>query len=194
MAFLDKLSKTVTEASQKTLAKTKELADTSRLNSLISEEEKKITNQYYQIGKLYVSIHRDSYEDDFSGMINAVTESEGKIKDYKAQIQEIKGVQRCEKCGAEVPNGAAFCSSCGTVMPKIQPVVSDDCIKCEKCGAIVKKGMRFCTSCGNPMEVERIATVPEDEIVEESQERKCPNCGAVVENDMAFCVECGTKL
>ena len=41
MAFLDKLSKTVTEASQKTLAKTKELADTSRLNSLISEEEKK---------------------------------------------------------------------------------------------------------------------------------------------------------
>ena len=47
MAFLDKLSKTVTEASQKTLAKTKELADTSRLNSLISEEEKKITNQYY---------------------------------------------------------------------------------------------------------------------------------------------------
>ena len=76
MAFLDKLSKTVTEASQKTLAKTKELADTSRLNSLISEEEKKITNQYYQIGKLYVSIHRDSYEDDFSVMINAVTESE----------------------------------------------------------------------------------------------------------------------
>lgn len=24
-------------------------------------------------------------------------------------------------------------------MPKIQPVVSDDCVKCEKCGAIVKK-------------------------------------------------------
>ena len=89
MAFLDKLSKTVTEASQKTLAKTKELADTSRLNSLISEEEKKITNQYYQIGKLYVSIHRDSYEDDFSGMINAVTESEGKITKHRFKKSKV---------------------------------------------------------------------------------------------------------
>ena len=44
MAFFDELSKKVTEASQKTIAKTKELADTSRLNSMISEEEKVITN------------------------------------------------------------------------------------------------------------------------------------------------------
>ena len=52
MAFFDKLSKTVTEVSQKTIAKAKELADTSRLNSMISEEEKVIANQYFQIGKL----------------------------------------------------------------------------------------------------------------------------------------------
>lgn len=49
MAFFDKLSKTVTEVSQKTIAKAKELADTSRLNSMISEEEKVIANQYFQI-------------------------------------------------------------------------------------------------------------------------------------------------
>lgn len=40
MAFFDKLSKTVTEVSQKTIAKAKELADTSRLNSMISEEKR----------------------------------------------------------------------------------------------------------------------------------------------------------
>ena len=196
MAFFEKLSKTVTEASQKTIAKTKELADTSRLNSMISEEEKIITNQYFQIGKLYVSIHKDDFEDDFAGMIGAIAEAEAKIRDYKRQIQDIKGVQRCEKCGAEVPNGAAFCSACGATMPKVQAPVSTDYIKCENCGAEVKKGMRFCTSCGKPMEAVKSASavsVTEQTVIVE-QDKVCPNCGAKVEDGLAFCTECGTKL
>lgn len=196
MDFFDKLSKTVTEASQKTIAKTKELADTSRLNSMISEEEKIITNQYFQIGKLYVSIHKDDFEDDFAGMIGVVAEAESKIRDYKKQIQDIKGVQRCEKCGAEVPNGAAFCSSCGATMLKIQAPVSTDYIKCENCGTEVKKGMRFCTSCGKPIEAVKAASdmpVTEQTVIIE-REKVCPNCGAKVEEGLAFCTECGAKL
>ena len=57
MAFFDNLSKKVSEAGQKTIQKTKELADTSRLNAMIADEEKAINNAYYQIGKLYVSLH-----------------------------------------------------------------------------------------------------------------------------------------
>lgn len=193
MAFFDKLSKTVSEASQKTIAKTKELADTFRLNTMISEQEKIITNQYFQIGKLYVSIHKDNYEDDFSGMISAIAEAEAKIRDYKKQIQDIKGVQRCEKCGAEVPNGAAFCSSCGATMPKIQTPEPTDYVKCENCGTNVKKGMRFCTSCGKPMETVA-APAAKESVVETAAEKTCSNCGAKVETDLAFCTECGTKL
>lgn len=192
MAFFDKLSKTVTEASQKTIAKTKELADTSRLNSMISEEEKVVTNQYYQIGKLYASIHKDDFEDDFAGMIGAIAEAEAKIRDYKKQIQDIKGVQRCEKCGAEVPNGAAFCSSCGATMPKIQAPVSTDYVKCENCGREVKKGMRFCTSCGKAMEA--VAASPVETETDTTQAKVCPNCGAKVGDGLAFCTECGTKI
>ena len=196
MAFFENLSKTVTGVSQKTIAKTKELADTSRLNSMISEEEKVITNQYFQIGKLYVSIHKDDFEDDFAGMIGAIAEAEAKIRDYKKQIQDIKGVQRCEKCGAEVPNGAAFCSSCGASMPKMQPPISADYIKCGNCGTAVKRSMRFCTSCGKPMEeVNDASAVPvTEQTVVVEQDKVCPNCGAKVEDGLAFCTECGTKL
>ena len=178
------------------VAKTKELADTSRLNSMISEEEKVITNQYFQIGKLYVSIHKDDFEDDFAGMIGAIAEAEAKIRDYKKQIQDIKGVQRCEKCGAEVPNGAAFCSSCGASMPKMQPPISADYIKCGNCGTAVKRSMRFCTSCGKPMEeVNDASAVPvTEQTVVVEQDKVCPNCGAKVEDGLAFCTECGTKL
>lgn len=194
MAFFDKLSKTVTEASQKTIAKTKELADTSRLNSMISDEEKIITNQYFQIGKLYVSLHNEDYEEDFAGMIGTIAEAEAKIRDYKKQIQDIKGVQRCEKCGAEVANGAAFCSSCGATMPKIHAPVATDVVKCENCGTEVKKGMRFCTSCGKPMETISVAPVAKEVAVEVTQDKVCSNCGAKVEDGVAFCTECGTKL
>lgn len=193
MAFFDKLGKTVTEASQKTIAKTKELADTSRLNSMISEQEKIVTNQYFQIGKLYVSIHKNDFEDVFAGMICAIADAEAKIRDYKKQIQDIKGIQRCERCGAEVPNGAAFCSSCGATMPKIQVSASDDYVKCENCGTNVKKGMRFCTSCGKPMELVVIHAAKEP-VVDAPAEKACPNCGAKVEEGLAFCTECGTKL
>lgn len=196
MAFFENLSKTVTGVGQKTIAKTKELADTSRLNSMISEEEKVITNQYFQIGKLYVSIHKDDFGDDFAGMIGAIAEAEAKIRDYKKQIQDIKGVQRCEKCGAEVPNGAAFCSSCGATMPKMQPPISADYIKCGNCGTAVKRSMRFCTSCGKPMEeVNDASAVPvTEQTVVVEQDKVCPNCGAKVEDGLAFCTECGTKL
>lgn len=193
MAFFDKISRAVTETGQKTLAKTRELADTSRLNSLISEEEKKITNLYYQIGKLYVSIHREDHEEEFLGMIKAIADAEAKINDCKRQIQNIKGVQRCEKCGAEVPRGVAFCSSCGTPMPKIETVDPDDYIICGNCGAPVKKGMRFCTSCGKPMET--ISPILDESTNEpEIVDRVCPNCGAQVDGDSTFCTECGTKL
>lgn len=191
MAFFDKISKTVTEAGQKTIAKTKELADTSRLNSMISEQEKIITNQYFQIGKLYVSIHKDNFEDDFSGMIAAIADAEAKIRDYKKQVQDIKGVQRCEKCGAEVPNGVAFCSACGNAMPKVEAFDTNHYVKCTYCGAVIEKGMRFCTSCGKSM----VAVIPTPSVSAElPTDQLCTECGAVINPGMKFCTICGNKV
>lgn len=186
MTFFDKLS----EASQKTIAKAKNMTDTSKLNSMISNEERIITDQYIQIGKLYVSLHKEDHEENFTEMINAIANAEAKIKDYKKQIQGIKGMQCCEKCGAEVVKDAAFCSFCGAAMPKVQAPVENDVVKCENCGAEVKKGMNFCTSCGKPMGTVETANSTTDE----TQPKVCPNCGAEVGDGIAFCTECGTKL
>ena len=124
-----------------------------------------------------------------------LVEAEEKIKNYRQQIHDIKGVVRCSQCGAEVQSGVAFCSSCGTPMPKVQPINTDDIVRCESCGAMVKKGVHFCTSCGKPM-TQMIApeaiSVPVAE--SEGQNSVCPKCGAKIETGVAFCTECGTKL
>lgn len=205
MAFFDDLGKKISQAGQTAVQKTKEMTDIARINGAISDEEKKVNNNYFQIGKLYVAMHTTDYENDFAGMIAAIKESEIKIRDYRQQIQDIKGVVRCEKCGAEVASNVAFCSSCGTPMPKqASAVLDENAVKCTGCGAMVSKNMRFCTSCGKPMadilqgEVANTAatakTEEKSEHVFEVQINKCPNCGVDVEPGLAFCTECGTKL
>lgn len=51
MSFLNNLGQKISDVSQTTIKKTKDLADTAKLNLNISEEEHKINTAYEQIGK-----------------------------------------------------------------------------------------------------------------------------------------------
>ena len=215
MALWDDLSKKASETTAKAVQQAKVLSETSRLNGMISDEEKKINNNYYQIGKLYATIHAANYEVEFAGMISGIIESEQKINEYRKQIQEIKGVLRCEKCGAEVAKGVAFCSSCGSPMPKVEVQDFGKYETCSGCGAKVEKGMRFCTFCGKPMAVQVVSASeqPENLPVNNSVVHTeaapviptvsaysaaviptCSNCGTRLEDGAMFCTECGMKV
>lgn len=190
MPFWDNLSKKATETTAKAMQKAKDFSDITRLNGQISEEETKINNAYLAIGRLYVEVHSGDAEPQFSTWISSIQESLSKINTYRRQVQDIKGVQRCEKCGAEVAAGSAFCNSCGAPMPKVEVTAPQNGIACKNCGAIVQPGMKFCTSCGTP--VDEAPSQPE--AISESTEKVCPNCGSVSKDNSAFCTECGTKL
>lgn len=60
------------DAGQKTVQKTKEMSDILRLESLVTKEENKLEQIYSQIGKMYVSLHTDSFEDAFAGMFGEI--------------------------------------------------------------------------------------------------------------------------
>lgn len=121
MAFFDDLGKKLSIAGQTAVEKTKKVADIAKLNSYIYDEEKKIENNYREIGKLYITMHAEEPEAEFRGLIAGIRESEEKILGFRHQITEIKGVVSCPKCGAEVPVNAVFCSSCGAPMPSEAP-------------------------------------------------------------------------
>ncbi len=146
MAFLDDFSKKISQASQSAVKKTKDITDIARINSCISDEEKRIESMYFQIGKLYSVVHANDYEADFAVMINTIKEAEGAIAEYRNQILEIRKVTRCPKCGAEVPNNTAFCGTCGYSMP-----VDETKVACQSCGKMIPKDVRFCTGCGKPV-------------------------------------------
>lgn len=208
MAFFDEIGKKITDASVKTFQKGKELSDAARLNAQISEEQAKINNLYYQIGKLYVTVHRADNEEMFRGMIASIDEAENNIQQWKATVEELRGVQRCEKCGAEVPRGVAFCSICGNPMAAQQAsAVPEGFVQCMNCGAQVRKDMRFCTTCGKPMAPQvpfpaapvqqPAALVYEQPVPAEPavpSKKFCPNCGVEMPGDAMFCAECGMRF
>lgn len=152
MAFLDDIGKKIGMAGQTAAQKAMVMTDVARINADIAEEEKKMDNNYLQIGKLYVSLHAEDWEKEFDGMIAAIRESEYRIKGYHERIQSIRGVVRCERCGAEVVNTASFCNSCGAAMPRRVQAVSQEHVRtCSKCGARIDDDNRFCTVCGTPV-------------------------------------------
>lgn len=189
------------------------------INKAISEEEGKIEKQYLRIGKLYASAHKEDFEEIYADPMRAIAAAESNIAAYRTQMQVLKGVALCPKCGNEAPGGSAFCNRCGTKIPPLdmskfvncpicgKPVVKElsSCVfcgrsmtaqeiqpnRCVKCGAPLEKGARFCRSCGTP--VKAPATLSKED-VEVPSKRVCPRCGTSLPDDVRFCTECGHKL
>lgn len=145
MAFFDNLTKKVSEATQTVAQKGRDLADITKLNIAISDEEKKIDELYKEIGKLFVERIGDSVDGEFADKVSSIKAAQVKIAECKQQIKNIKGVMVCSKCGAELPADAVFCNACGE---KQANDAAEKTVVCEKCGATLPKEAVFCTSCG----------------------------------------------
>lgn len=216
MAFFEDLGKKITQASQSAVNKAKDVTDVAKYNSAISDEEKKISEYYTQLGKLYMAKFSEAPEPVLAQIVGAIKDSEKKIVEYRELIKEIRGIVKCEKCGSDVPTNQPFCGNCGTSMAK-QPAPSDT-VSCRNCGNSIPNTAKFCRYCGQavsapavqaqpavtqtPEPVQPAATqtpepvqpvTPEPEQVKPAA-RICGNCGAVLEDYMSFCTKCGTKV
>lgn len=182
MAFFEDLGKKISETSQGVVQKTKDTAEVMRLNSAISDAEKKITAIYTKIGEIYCDNNADTAEPAFAELVSAVKELKENINSYNEQINRLKGLIFCPNCNAALPPETIFCSTCGTRMPQEEAAPKADEKLCPSCGAPVKEGMAFCTTCGL-----KIGTVA-------PQAPTCKNCGAVLQDGMKFCTTCGAKV
>ncbi len=143
MAFLDKITKVTQDA----VRGAKDMTDVARLNSLISDEEKKIDALFKQIGKTYYNNCDGEIPEAFSELFASVKEAEEKILGYHEDIKKIKGSKNCANCGASNPSNSSFCISCGAPM-EAQAEVAPAQKFCTSCGAAIEPGAAFCLSCG----------------------------------------------
>ncbi|MGN0334781.1 MAG: zinc ribbon domain-containing protein [Lachnospiraceae bacterium] len=118
MAFLDDLGRTLTQVGQATAQKTKEVADMAKINAKILDSQNKVDKVYEEIGRKYVEEHAADPEEALRGLVQSALRLEDQIREYRNQLNEIKGVAKCPNCGAECDINASYCSSCGGPMPK----------------------------------------------------------------------------
>lgn len=197
MAFFDDLNKRLSNAGQSAVQSAQNFANVQKLNSAISEEEKKVSNLYTQIGKAYYELNAMHPEEPYMDFVTAITDAINSINTYKEQVKQIKGVTNCPNCGAEVPYSSQFCNSCGTRIPvrTAQTVAPAGSIQCTACGAFVPSGYKFCTSCGNVMGVPVDSEENETPIsASENKTKKCPNCGKELVGEAIFCTNCGQQM
>ena len=95
-----------------------------------------------------------------------------KPKEEKAETPTVAVSGKCAKCGADLPENAKFCLSCGE---KVQ-IADANTIVCPGCGKTVQKG-KFCLECGYKF-----------------ASSTCPKCGANLPEGAKFCLECGEKI
>lgn len=157
MSILDNIGKTISDVSQGAIQKGKGMADIVKFNSLITEEEKKITGIYEQIGRQYVEEFGATPAQSMVNFIETLHMSQKNIADYQKKIKELKGVMQCPSCGAEIVNGVSFCTICGAkIEPEIEPetetIDSSGNIRCSSCGNAIPAGSKFCIFCGEQIE------------------------------------------
>lgn len=161
-------------------AKAKVIRESSKLNSMVIEEEKKLANYYQNIGQIYADIHKTDYEPQFAELMELINEARRNLVTYKRHAEELKQVRYCETCGAQIMGDSQFCSSCGSrvgmnvitspntfndTMPKLQ---------CQACGAILDADSKFCERCGKPVKIVVSEPEPVFSAVHEEKMRDMP--------------------
>lgn len=159
-AFFENLGRKISSASQEVAQQTKNFAEVTKLNSTISDREKKITAIFTEIGRAYYAQHREDMNCDQLQKVVQIRDLEAEIAQLQEQIKIVRGFSKCTVCGADIPNGAKFCNSCGNKVE--EPVYNQVPMKiCPNCGAQIAEDCLFCTSCGFRMVQPEAAEQPE---------------------------------
>ena len=146
MALFERIGKKLSDAGQEVARQTKNFTDVTRLNSEVSDRNRRITQLYTALGQVYFEKHKndpDALEKDAIEEIKTLFEE---ISQREEEIKQIKGVVKCPNCGADVSINSVFCSSCGTKMESQQADADKESQSavCPNCGSAVMPDAAFC--------------------------------------------------
>lgn len=151
MDFFNKISDKISSGANVVANKTKDIAGSTKISFQISEYEKQIETLCTQLGKKYYEINGKAALPEYKEFVDQISELYEKIDEAKSELQRIKGIVICEKCGAELTKEIKFCPKCGTKVP--EPVVDsvevvETKVTCPACGHQEDAGVTFCSACG----------------------------------------------
>ena len=124
MAFFNELTQKAKNMAAAAADKTKDAAETVKINVAIAGEQKEIDKNYRTIGEWFVNEYEGEFPDAICELVEAIAASKNRITELEAsKVKEAAPaeadvieaeavvVKTCAACGAEVTT--KFCPQCG---------------------------------------------------------------------------------
>lgn len=111
--LLNKIGEKLSAAGADVTQKAKEASAILSLKNKIREEENKEKLIYQEIGRKYFEEHKADENASYIEDIQAVFAAKAGIETLREQLKEIKGVEFCPSCRAEIDKETVFCPKCG---------------------------------------------------------------------------------
>lgn len=207
MAFFEHLGKTVNNATQEAVKKTKNATEIAKLNSQISSLKAKAEQNYQALGERYFQLFGDAPVTELAELVDNLKDLTSQISACEKEIQVLMGMIQCPSCGKLLEKDSVFCTSCGlkiipedaVICPNChvvldknaafcnncgQKIISDESVVCHNCYTVLPKDTTFCTNCGAKIQNQ----------ADTSHKAICKNCGAELADNTVFCSNCGTKV
>ena len=145
-SLFEGISKKLSQTGQEAIKKTKELAEITKINSQMSDEEKKLNKLYMKLGQLYYQMHKDQPDAVYVDICQAIGGCLQNINRYEMMLNEIKGIKRCESCQTEMPDTSSFCQTCGNKLKDERETIVSTI--CPECGMENGANANTCIKCG----------------------------------------------
>ena len=112
MSWSDKIS----QFAQSAINKSKEVAEVTKLNSRISTLNTNKKSLYTQVGEYVLGNGLLKEDASVAAWALQLEEILKEIDENQKKIREVKNIQVCPQCGAELPRESSFCAKCGAVL------------------------------------------------------------------------------
>lgn len=132
MAFFEDLGKKLTQVGEAAAEKTKDVAEFTKAKAKVLDVSGKLDKAYIAMAKKYLELHPANEEEGMKQVVDAVYALEDQLKELERQLQDLKGVKKCESCGAECETDAAFCSACGAELKKKEVIIEGEASEVEE--------------------------------------------------------------
>lgn len=149
MGWSDKLNQITKSA----VSKSKEMAEITRLNLEINSNEQEIKELAARIGMQVAEQHLLEDNEEIAGLSGQIAKLQENIAKNQATIRDIRNINICANCGAEVSRASNFCDKCGSPMNRsvLEESIASAAPTCPSCGEQLEPGALFCTNCGTKL-------------------------------------------
>lgn len=125
MAFFEKVGETISTKGKEAAQRAKGVADLAKLNAQLGQLEGRMRTWYQVIGEKVYQNEKDQEHTGLEVEFDRLNETFAEIGRVKKQIADIKGLQECPACKAQVDSDALFCPRCGAKLEHEPPEEAD---------------------------------------------------------------------